>query len=71
MSSTKRPSRTRTAAPLDAKYAYKTVKDTKNSYYMLSTMTLAAKLESYKGNADVSYGDYVLNGTIPTTVFAT
>jgi hypothetical protein len=54
---------------LDAKYAYKTVKDTKNSYYMLSTMTVAAKLESYKGSADVSYGDYVLNGTIPTTVF--
>jgi hypothetical protein len=55
---------------LDAKYGYKTVKDTKNSYYMLATMTVAAKLQSYKGNADVSYGDYVLNGTIPTTVFA-
>jgi hypothetical protein len=55
---------------LDAKYTYKTVKDTKNSYYMLATMTVAAKLQSYKGNADVSYGDYVLNGTIPTTVFA-
>jgi hypothetical protein len=55
---------------LDAKYAFKTVKDTKNSYYMLATMTVAAKLATYKGNADVSYGDYVLNGTIPTTVFA-
>jgi hypothetical protein len=55
---------------LDAKYAYKTVKDTKNSYYMLATMTVAAKLESYKGDAVVSYGDYVLNGTIPITVFA-
>jgi hypothetical protein len=54
---------------LDAKFAYKTVKDTKNSYYMLATMTMAAKLETYKGNADVSYGDYVLNGTIPETVF--
>jgi hypothetical protein len=54
---------------LDAKYTYKTVKDTKNSYYMLSTMTVTAKAESYKGNADVSYGDYVLNGTIPATVF--
>jgi soluble cytochrome b562 len=55
---------------LDAKYAFKTVKDTKNSYYMLSTMTVAAKLQSYKGNASVSYGDYVLNGSIPATVFA-
>jgi len=55
---------------LDAKFAYKTVKDTKNSYYMLSTMAMAAKLASYKGNADVSYGDYVLNGIIPTAVFA-
>jgi hypothetical protein len=37
---------------------------------MLSTMSVSAKLASYKGDADVSYGDYALNGTIPTTAFA-
>src|ERR1700677_1015014 len=55
---------------LDAKYGYKTIKDAKNSYYMLATMSVSAKLASYKGNADVSYGNYVLNGTLPTTAHA-
>jgi hypothetical protein len=55
---------------LDAKYTFKTVKDTKNAYYMLATMAVAAKVVAYKGNADVSYGNYILNGKLPPTAFA-
>lgn len=55
---------------LAATYAYKTVKGTKNSYYLLSKMSLSGQMQTYKGNADVDYSDYKLNGSIPASAFS-
>lgn len=38
-------------------------------YHLARTVTVAAKFPSYKGNATITYGEYVLNQPIAATVF--